>query len=346
MSDQQQNHCVCYQDVVDACDRVKGVAHVTPIITSTTMDKMSGISLFFKCENLQKGGSFKIRGAINAVKLLDPACKDVVTHSSGNHGQALTLAATMSNITAHIVVPDNAPAVKKAAMEDYGADIIVCESTQQAREKTAQETLDRLPNSVFIPPYDFPNVIAGQGTLGLEILDQVEDLDAIIVPVGGGGMLSGIALAVKNKNPKVKVIGAEPELANDTYRSFLAKERLGNPSYPKTVADGVRVDVGELTWPIIRDYVDVVFTVSEKEIIQAQRLVFERMKLVIEPSAGVSVGVALNEKLKGYCVEYGLKRVAVVLCGGNQDIDKLPWVVNPKWDADIDTDADANAETE
>eukprot|EP00055_Hartaetosiga_balthica_P011352 m.51271 g.51271 ORF g.51271 m.51271 type:complete len:281 (-) comp7555_c0_seq1:200-1042(-) len=219
-----------------------------------------------------QGGSFKIRGAANAVKMLDPECKDVVTHSSGNHGQALTLAATMLGIKAHIVVPDNAPAVKKAAMEDYGADIIMCESTQQAREKTAQETIDRIPHSVFIPPYDFPAVIAGQGTLGLEILDQLEDVDAIIVPVGGGGMLSGIALGVKNKNPKVKVIGAEPDLADDCYRSFQAKERLGNPSYPQTVADGVRVDIGKLTWPIVRDFVDAVFTVSEKEIVQGWQL--------------------------------------------------------------------------
>eukprot|EP00055_Hartaetosiga_balthica_P011353 m.51286 g.51286 ORF g.51286 m.51286 type:complete len:343 (-) comp7555_c0_seq6:16-1044(-) len=325
-------HCVCFQDILDAKDRVKGIANITPIVTSTTMDKRSGLSLFFKCENLQKGGSFKIRGAANAVKMLDPECKDVVTHSSGNHGQALTLAATMLGIKAHIVVPDNAPAVKKAAMEDYGADIIMCESTQQAREKTAQETIDRIPHSVFIPPYDFPAVIAGQGTLGLEILDQLEDVDAIIVPVGGGGMLSGIALGVKNKNPKVKVIGAEPDLADDCYRSFQAKERLGNPSYPQTVADGVRVDIGKLTWPIVRDFVDAVFTVSEKEIVQAQRFVLERMKLMIEPSAGVSVGVALSKKFKEYAEKEGIGRVVVVLCGGNQDIDKLPWVVDVEWE--------------
>eukprot|EP00049_Salpingoeca_infusionum_P016806 m.348929 g.348929 ORF g.348929 m.348929 type:complete len:337 (-) comp16148_c3_seq1:187-1197(-) len=331
-------HCVGLKDVQKAMAVVKQYAHWTPILTSTTMDSLSQRQLFFKCENLQKSGSFKIRGALNAVSKLPDATKDVVTHSSGNHGQALALAASLLGKQAHIVMPDNAPVVKRAAVEGYGANVITCESTQQAREATAEATLQAVPNSAYIPPYDYADVIAGQGTTGLEILEQVADLDAIIVPVGGGGLISGIAVAAKGLNPNIKIIAAEPEQASDCARSKAAGEHILLDAYPSTVADGLRTSMGKLNWPIIHDLVDTVITISEKDIIKAMRLVLERMKIVIEPSAGVPAGVAISDEFKKYSAKIqaetgkGLDRVAVVLCGGNQDLDRLPWVVDPQWD--------------
>lgn len=318
---------LAHEDVLAAATRVKGVVTETPVLTCGQLDEMAGRALFFKCENLQKGGAFKFRGAVNAVKCLDPDCKDVVTHSSGNHAQALALAAKMQGIAAHIIMPDNAPVVKRAAVVGYGAKVITCQSTQEAREAAANKERDETPGAVLIPPYNHLNVMAGQGTMALEMVAQLSgNLDAIIVPIGGGGMLSGVCMALKGAAPNVRIFAAEPTRADDCARSVAAGERILLDAYPDTVADGLRTSMGDLTWPVIRDHVEKVFTVTEDEIVAAMRLVWERMKLVIEPSAGVSVAVAISAAFKA-AVGDDCKRVGVILCGGNQDLDKIPWVV-------------------
>eukprot|EP00276_Gloeochaete_wittrockiana_P008438 CAMPEP_0184665812 /NCGR_PEP_ID=MMETSP0308-20130426/58721_1 /TAXON_ID=38269 /ORGANISM="Gloeochaete witrockiana, Strain SAG 46.84" /LENGTH=258 /DNA_ID=CAMNT_0027110025 /DNA_START=335 /DNA_END=1111 /DNA_ORIENTATION=- len=257
---------------------------------------------------------------MNSVLCLPADVTSVVTHSSGNHAQALALAAKLRGLQANIVMPENAPKVKVAAVQDYGAKIVFCPNTQVAREKACEE-LAKSTRGVIIPPYDYPNVISGQGTLALELLEQCPLLDCIIVPVGGGGMLSGVSLAAKGINPNITIIAAEPKGADDVAQSF-ALGTLVPQTDPKTVADGLRTGMSELTWSIIRENVDRVITVSEEEIISAMRLVWERMKLVIEPSAAVGVAVALSKEFKAIP---GLKNIGVVLCGGNVSLDRLPW---------------------
>ncbi len=302
------------RDVVAAHDRIRSLVHRTPVMTCATLDALAGRSLVFKCENFQKVGAFKFRGASNAVFRLEDAVarRGVVTHSSGNHAQALALAARLRGIPAHIVMPDNAPAVKVNAVRDYGATIIFCESTQVAREETAARVV-RETGGTLIPPYDHADVIAGQGTIALEFLEQRSDLQALIVPVGGGGMLSGIAVVAKSLRPHLRVIGAEPANVDDAFRSKASGVRQPPPR-TTTIADGLRTGLGELTWPIIRDHVDEILTVSESEIVAAMRLVFERMKIVIEPSAAVGVAAALGAN---YRSREGLTPTGVVLCGGN-----------------------------
>lgn len=314
-------YAIDLRDVRAAADRIAPFAHVTPVVTSRTMDERSHRSLFFKCENLQRVGAFKFRGAMNAVAKLDEATaqRGVVTHSSGNHAQALALAARIRGIPAHIVMPTNAPEVKRQAVLGYGANVIPCAPTQAAREETAARVVSST-GGTLVPPYDHPDVIAGQGTIALELFASHADLDAVIVPVGGGGMVSGIALAYRELAPHVRVIGAEPLDADDASRS-----KGGGVLVPQTgthtVADGLRTSLGGLTWPVVRDVVDRIETVSEEAIVAAMRLVFERMKLVIEPSAAVGVAVALSGALRE-----DERRVGIVLCGGNVDLDALPFV--------------------
>ena len=316
-------YAIDLRDIRAAQERIAPYAHVTPVLTSRTMDELSGRSLFFKCENLQRVGAFKFRGAMNAVAKLDEetAKRGVVTHSSGNHAQALALAARIRGIPAFIVMPTNAPEVKRQAVLGYGANVIPCAPTQAAREETAARVA-RDTGGVFVPPYDHPDVIAGQGTIALELFASHPDLDAVIVPVGGGGMISGIALAYREIAPRVRVIGAEPLDADDASRS-----KAGGVLVPQagtqTVADGLRTSLGALTWPVVRDVVHRIETVSEEAIVSAMRLVFERMKLVIEASAAVGVAVALGARLRE-----DEKRVGVVLCGGNVDLDALPFVAS------------------
>ncbi|KAJ3052994.1 hypothetical protein HK097_005260 [Rhizophlyctis rosea] len=314
---------------------IKGKAHITPVLTSTTLSTILGPEpitneprhLFFKCENFQKVGAFKFRGACNAVFRLpeDAAAKGVVTHSSGNHAQALALAARMRNIPCYVVMPSNAPQVKKAAVKGYGAEIIECEPNLEARETTSQRVLAET-GGTFIHPYNHPDVISGQGTLCLELLQQAEEmgspLDALIVPVGGGGMLSGCIVAGKGLRPDLRIFAAEPEGADDCARSFAAKEWIPQTS-PNTIADGLLTSTGEIAWPLIRDNCEDILTVSEQQIIDAMRLVFERMKLVIEPSSAVGVAAALYSE--GFTKLEGIKNVGVVLCGGNVNLDQLPW---------------------
>jgi threonine dehydratase/serine racemase len=308
--------------VHEAARRIAGFAHRTPVVTCATLDRCAGHALFFKCENFQKVGAFKFRGACNAVRKLDDAtaARGVVTHSSGNHAQALALAARLRGIPAHIVMPSNASPVKRRAVEGYGAEVIACEPTLAARETTAAEVLART-GGTLIPPYDHADIIAGQGTAALELLEDVPNLDAVVAPVGGGGLLSGTCVAAHGVNPRLRVFGAEPLGADDAARSK-ASGRLIPQTGPKTIADGLLTSLGELTWPIIRDRVERIVTVTEEEIVAAMRLTWERAKLLIEPSSAVAVAAVLTDEFQQ---RKDLPRVGVILSGGNVNLDQLPW---------------------
>jgi threonine dehydratase/serine racemase len=308
--------------VRDASNRIAEAAHCTPVVTCSTLSHLAGRDLFLKCENMQRVGAFKFRGAYNAVAKLPEAtaARGVVTHSSGNHAQALALAASRRGIESHIVMPSNASAVKKRAVEGYGGRVVECEPTLAAREATAERVLAET-GGTFIPPYDHPDIIAGQGTVALEMLEQVRDLDAIVAPVGGGGLVSGVCVAAKELSGPLRVFAAEPAGADDAARSKAAG-RLIPQTGPRTIADGLLTSLGELTWPILRDHVERVVTVTDEEILVAMRLVWERAKLVIEPSAAVPVAAVLSDEFRGIS---GMSRVGIVLSGGNVDLEKLPW---------------------
>ncbi|KAI9281084.1 tryptophan synthase beta subunit-like PLP-dependent enzyme [Sporodiniella umbellata] len=318
---------VTLEDIIQASERIN--VHRTPVMTceaiSSLASKKSPVELFFKCELFQKTGSFKFRGASNAVESLseEEASKGVVCHSSGNHAQAIALAAKKRNIPAYIVMPKTVAAIKKKAVLEYDGQVIECEPFMEDRVRLAEE-MEKKTGATFIHPFNNPKVIAGQGTIALEILSQVKDLDAIVVPVGGGGMLTGCATAAKSLNPKIKVFAAEPLEVNDCYQSFKNNTRLSNESHSTSVADGLLTNLGDLAYGSIHKLVDDVFTVSEKEIVQATKLVWERAKLFIEPSAGVGVGVTLfNQDFQDKIKELGIKRIGIVLCGGNVDIDVI-----------------------
>jgi threonine dehydratase/serine racemase len=335
-------------DIRAAAARIAPYAHRTPVMTSATIDQLAGRSAFFKCELFQKIGAFKFRGACNAVMKLsdDVAKRGVVTHSSGNHAQALALAARLRGIPAYIVMPRTSSAVKIRAVEGYGGQVTLCEPNQAAREGTAEHVAAHT-GATLIPPYDHPDIIAGQGTLALELLEQGRELiacraaedphpgplpppevgegtnvDAIIAPIGGGGMFSGVCIAAHGVDPKIKIIAAEPAGADDVARS-LAQNKLLSQDHPNTIADGLLTGMSQLTWSIVRQHVHRVITAGEPQIISAMRLVWERMKILIEPSAAVPVAVLLSDEFKAL---HGLQRVGVVLSGGNVDLDKLPWV--------------------
>lgn len=308
--------------VQEAAQRIAGLAHRTPVATCSTLDRLAGRQLFFKCEHLQKVGAFKFRGACNAVRKLPDAvaARGVVTHSSGNHAQALALAARCRGVSAHVVMPRTAQPVKRRAVEEYGGRVILCEPTLAARQAAA-DAVRAETGATLVHPYDHPDVIAGQGTVALELLEQVADLDAVVAPVGGGGLLSGICVAARALRPTLRVVGAEPAGADDAARS-LAAGRLLPQTGPNTLADGLLTSLGELTWPILRDHVAEILTVTEEEIVRAMRLAWERAKLLIEPSAAVAVAAVLSDRLRG---RPGLARVGVVLSGGNANLDALPW---------------------
>jgi len=303
-------------DIRDAARRIAPHAHQTPILTSSTLDEISGRRLFFKCENLQKIGAFKFRGALNAVLSLSEkaASRGVVTHSSGNHAQAVALAAKMRGIPATIVMPSTSPAVKQRAVAGYGARIVVCEPTLAAREVDAARVVQET-GATLIHAYNAPKVIAGQGTVALEILAQVSDLDALVTPVGGGGLLSGVAIAAKALRPEIGVYAGEPIGADDAARSKSAG-RLILQTDPRTIADGLLTSLGTNTWPVVRDLVDGIVVVDDAQIRAAMRLVWERMKLVVEPSAAVGLAAVLTGQIPG-------ERIAIVLTGGNLDLDPI-----------------------
>jgi threonine dehydratase/serine racemase len=310
-------------DIRSAAERIAGRAHLTPVMTCGALDRLAGRHLFFKCEHLQKVGAFKFRGAANAVFSLEErqAARGVLTHSSGNHAQALALAARMRGISAHIVMPTSASPVKRRAVEEYGGRVIPCAPTLVARETTAAAVREET-GAEFIHPYDDPRIIAGQGTAALELLGQVDGLDAIIVPVGGGGLLSGTCIAARGIEPRIRIFAAEPRGADDAARSLEAG-RLIPQTAPDTVADGLLTSLGELTWPVIRDQVERVITVGDQAIISVMRLVWERAKLLVEPSAAVAVAASLAT---AFVSLPGLARVGIILSGGNVELDDLPWL--------------------
>jgi threonine dehydratase len=307
-------------DVRQAAERIRPYAHRTPVLTNASLDEQLGATVFLKCENLQKVGAFKFRGACNAVFSLsdEDATRGVATHSSGNHAQALALAARLRGIPAYIVMPENAPAVKKAAVAGYGGQVTYCEPTLQAREITLAQIVQETDASV-VHPYNNYQVIAGQGTAALELLEDIPDLDAIIAPVGGGGLLSGTAIAAKGLSAHIRVLGAEPEMADDAYRSLQAGRILPSAN-PRTIADGLLTSLGTLTFPIIQQHVEQIATVSEAGIMAAMRFVWERAKIIIEPSAAVPVALLWERK-----IDLNGLRVGIILSGGNVDLDRLPW---------------------
>ncbi len=304
--------------IISASEIIEKYINKTPVMTSKTFDEMFGCHFLFKCENFQKAGAFKSRGAVNAVfSLSDEDLKSgVATHSSGNHAQALARAAKIRGVKAYIVMPDNAPKVKVDAVKYYGGEITFCEPTLEARESTLKNILERT-GAVEIHPYNKFEIIAGQATAAKEMLEDFPETDILLAPVGGGGLLSGTALSAHYFGDNVSVIGCEPAGADDAYRSFYSGKIIPSVN-PKTIADGLLTSLGELNFEIIRKYVDEIVTVDENSIKQAMRLIWERMKLVIEPSSAVPFAAVLENK-----IDIKNKTVGIILSGGNVDLEKL-----------------------
>ena len=302
-----------------AHQRVRPYTKRTPVMTSERLDQASGAKLFFKCENFQEIGAFKARGATNAVFSLDDATakRGVATHSSGNHGTALARAAKLRGIPAHIVMPKNSARVKIRAVENFGAHVIFCEPNDAAREAACADVIAKT-GATLIHSFENEDVMAGQGTAAIELLEDA-DVDLVMCPVGGGGLLSGTAVAAKSLKPKIQIVAAEPANADDAAQSFHAKKRIVTEK-KFTIADGLRTNVGEKTFPIIQRHVDNVVTVSEEAIISAMRTIWETMKIVIEPSAAVPYAAIAEGK-----IDIAGRRVGIILTGGNVDLDALPW---------------------
>jgi len=309
-----------FSEIEEAHKRIRPYAHRTPVLISTYFNEKTGASIYFKCENFQKIGAFKFRGAYNAISKLSKreGQRGIVTHSSGNHAQAVALASRMNGYNATIVMPENAPKVKVNAVRGYGAAIIFCENTTEARENAAQQVIDET-GATFIHPFNHPDVIAGQGTAAKELLEEKPDLDMIMAPVGGGGLISGTAIWSKHFNEDIKVIGSEPKWADDAYRSFKSGE-IEPVLRTDTVADGLRTSLGELTFQAIQNHVDEILTVSEDNIVRTMRDIWERMKIIIEPSCAVPVAAILEND-----IDLKNKKIGIILTGGNVDLDNLPF---------------------
>jgi threonine dehydratase len=309
---------VTYAEIVDAARRLSGVANRTPVVTSRTLDRQVGATVFLKCESFQRGGAFKFRGAYNAVSRVSDAerRRGIITYSSGNHGQAVALACRLVLAPATVVMPLTAPMVKRRAVEAYGARVVPYDPKVQEREGVA-EGLRRDGGLTLIPPFDHTDVIAGQGTAARELLDDVPDLDLLLVPCGGGGLLSGSAIAVRSLCPSCRVVGVEPEAADDATRSFRTGT-LQTVRNPPTIADGARTSsLGALTFPLVRQYVDDMITVSEEDIVAGMRFLWERTKLVVEPTGAVAFAAVHRGR-----IETGGKRVGVIVSGGNVDLEE------------------------
>lgn len=313
-------HIPSFDDVKTAHERVKPWIHETPVLTSSFFNALTGAELFFKCENFQKAGAFKVRGASNAVFGLSQqmAAKGVATHSSGNHALSLSYAAGRRGIPCHVVMPRTAPQAKKDAVVGYGGRITECEPSTSSREEVFAR-VQAETGADFVHPYNDPRVIAGQGTCSLELVGQVNDLDAVIAPIGGGGMVSGCCLTLSNIAPAIKIYAAEPKNADDAYRSFKAGHIIADDA-PQTVADGLKVPLKELTWHFVSSHVEDVLTATEDEIVDAMKLIWQRMKIVMEPSSAVPLATILKNK-----EVFAGKKVGVIITGGNVDLDKLPW---------------------
>jgi len=319
LSGQVLEKAITLDDVIAAADRVKALARKTPVQSSRLFNEAAGISAFFKCENLQRGGSFKIRGALNFMMSLSPAerKRGIVTFSSGNHAQAVAIAAAHLDVPATIVMPTDAPKSKLESTRAYGPTIVFFDRERENREAIAANIAGE-SGAVVLPSYDHPWIIAGQGTAALELLREKPDLDAIVTPLGGGGLLSGTLVAAKALRPEIRVFGIEPAVANDWYLSLERGQRIGIPP-PPTLADGLRTTIpGEVTYPIVRSMAEGVILVSEDEIKSAMRFVLTRVKLLVEPSGVVGAAAVLHGKLP-----HGIRSVAIVLSGGNVDLDVL-----------------------
>jgi len=310
------------EDMLVAHERIKPHVHRTPVLTSSFLNDLTGAELFFKCENFQKAGAFKVRGASNAVFGLDEetAKAGVATHSSGNHALSLSYAAGRRGIPCHVVMPRTAPQAKKDAVRGYGGIITECEPSTSSREAVFAE-VEKKTGAEFVHPYNDPRVIAGQGTCSKELMEQTDGLDAVIAPIGGGGMVSGTCLTLSNLAPEVKIFAAEPEQADDAARSFRAGHIIADDA-PNTVADGLKVPLKDLTWHFVSNYVSDVLTASEQEIVEAMRLTWARMKIVMEPSSAVPLATILKNRHI-----FAGKRVGVIITGGNVDLNKLPWTL-------------------
>tara|TARA_R110002095_G_scaffold11805_2_gene16294 strand:- start:16 stop:993 length:978 start_codon:yes stop_codon:yes gene_type:complete len=312
-----------YDDVLAAHARIKPYIHQTPVLTSRFLNDLTGAELFFKCENFQKAGAFKVRGACNAVFGLnqETAAIGVATHSSGNHALSLAYAAGQRGIPVTVVMPRTAPQAKKDAVIGYGGTLVECEPSTSSREAVFAEVV-AVSGAEFVHPYNDPRVIAGQATCSKELLSQVEALDAVIAPIGGGGMISGTCLTVSTLAPDIKIYAAEPLNADDAARSFRAGHIIADDA-PETVADGLKVPLKALTWHFVSHHVSDIFTATEDEIVEAMKLIWKRMKIVVEPSSAVPLAVILKnpEVFRG-------KRVGVIITGGNVDLDSLPWMKN------------------
>jgi threonine dehydratase len=310
-----------YDDVLAAHERIAPYIHRTPVLTSNYLNDLTGAELFFKCENFQKAGAFKVRGACNAVFGLSDqmAAKGVCTHSSGNHALSLSYAAGRRGIPCNVVMPRTAPQAKKDAVRGYGGVITECEPSTSSREAVFAEVQARTGGE-FVHPYNDPRVIAGQATCSRELLDQVDNLDAIVAPIGGGGMISGTCLTVSNLAPGIDVYAAEPKNADDAARSFRAGHIIADDA-PETIADGLKVPLKDLTWHFVRNHVTDIFTATEEQIVDAMKLTWKRMKIVMEPSCAVPLATILAnpETFRG-------RRVGVIITGGNVDLDHLPWM--------------------
>ncbi|MEC7135826.1 MAG: pyridoxal-phosphate dependent enzyme [Candidatus Thermoplasmatota archaeon] len=309
-------------DVIAASKRIEGHGHRTPILTNKTIDKLTGKKIFFKCENFQKIGAFKFRGGWNTISSLsgEEASKGVCTHSSGNHAQAVAYAAMKRNIPAHIVMPRNAPKVKIQAVEGYRANITLCEPTLKARRETLEKIAEKT-GAYVVHPFNEPKVIAGQGTCAMEMIEDIGDLDAICAPIGGGGLMSGTCIAARSMLPNVRLFGAEPKGADDAYQS-LKKGKLIPQNNPKTICDGLLTSMGENTWNILKDHLEDIITVSDEEIVTAMKLIWERMKIIIEPSCATPLAAVLTPEFREL---ENIETIGIILTGGNVDLSKLPF---------------------
>lgn len=314
------SHAVGFADIESAALRLEGVVFRTPVASSSEIDRLAGREVLMKCENLQHVGAFKFRGASNAVELLGKeAEKGICTHSSGNHAQAVALAAKRRGVPAYIVMPNTAPKIKVRGVVSHDAEITFCEPTLEARITTTEAVLERT-GAAFIHPFDNPHVIAGQGTAAFELLQEVGELDAVMAPIGGGGLLSGTSIATRKLAPNAMIFGAEPTGADDAARSLAAGELIPQTS-PDTICDGLLTSLGELTWPILRDHLEGIITVSDDEVLRAMKLLYSHLGMVVEPSGATSLAAVLKPEFKE---RGGIDRIGIILSGGNVDPEELP----------------------
>ena len=314
------SHAVGFVDIESAALRLEGVVFRTPVASSSEIDRLAGREVLMKCENLQHVGAFKFRGASNAVELLGKeAEKGICTHSSGNHAQAVALAAKRRGVPAYIVMPNTAPKIKVRGVVSHDAEITFCEPTLEARITTTEAVLERT-GAAFIHPFDNPHVIAGQGTAAFELLQEVGELDAVMAPIGGGGLLSGTSIATRKLAPNAMIFGAEPTGADDAARSLAAGELIPQTS-PDTICDGLLTSLGELTWPILRDHLEGIITVSDDEVLRAMKLLYSHLGMVVEPSGATSLAAVLKPEFKE---REGIDRIGIILSGGNVDPEELP----------------------